>query len=139
MLELGAGYTYLHANAPPGTVRMLFGEWRLRLAAAFNMPRDFSLVADLAAAHAGNLGGTTQAITVFNFLFGPRYSLRGVSKRLCRMYRRWAAARRRCLVMLRCRTGWVRAFSVGGGVSTTLRPHFGWTIVEAESVGARAE
>jgi hypothetical protein len=29
------------------------------------------------------------------------------------------------------------AFSVGGGVSTTINRHFGWTIVEADWVGSR--
>jgi hypothetical protein len=47
----------------------------------FNMPRGFSIVADLTAVHAGSVSGTTQSITVFNYLFGPRYTFRNVSRR----------------------------------------------------------
>jgi len=29
------------------------------------------------------------------------------------------------------------AFSLGGGVTTTIKPHLGWTIVEADWIGSR--
>ena len=47
----------------------------------FNMPRGFGIVPDLAAVHTNTVGSTTQSITVFNYLFGPRYRFRPVFKR----------------------------------------------------------
>ena len=75
VLETSAGYIYLHANAPPGQCACFSANGGYG-SAVFNMPRGFSIVADLAAAHANTIGATTQSVTVFNYLFGPRYTFR---------------------------------------------------------------
>ena len=131
VLELGAGYTYVHANAPPALCGCFSANGGYG-SAVFNLPRGFSLVADLAAVHAGNIGGATQSITVFNYLFGPRYSLRGVSKRFVPYAQVLGGGSEEMSSYTAVQNRMGSAFSVGGGVSTTLRPHFGWTIVEAD-------
>ena len=45
-----------------------------------NLNRAVGLVADLSAAHASGINGTTEGLTVFNYQFGPRYSLRTHSR-----------------------------------------------------------
>jgi len=80
VLEASAGYTFLHANAPPGQCGCFSANGGYG-SVVLNMPRGFSIVADLAAAHATTIGSTAQTITVFNYLFGPRYTFRTVSRR----------------------------------------------------------
>jgi hypothetical protein len=78
-VELGFNYTYIRANAPPaacGGFSMNGGGGNL----VVNMPHGLSLVADLDATHASKINGTTQSITVFNYLVGPRYSYRTSSR-----------------------------------------------------------
>jgi hypothetical protein len=136
VLELGAGYTYLHANAPPAQCGCFSANGGYG-SAVFSLPRGFGLVADLAAAHAGNVGGTTQSITVFNYLFGPRYSLRGASKHFVPYAQALGGGQEEISSYAAVGTRMGAAFSLGGGVSTTLWPHFGWTIVEADWVQSR--
>ena len=74
-MEIGLGYTFLHANAPPGQC----GCFSLNggsLTWVVNMPRGFSIVGDFTGAHASKVNGTDQNIGLFDFVFGPRYTLR---------------------------------------------------------------
>jgi hypothetical protein len=136
VLETTLGYTYLHANAPPaqcGCFSANGGYGSL----VVNMPRGFSLVADLAAVHAGSIAGTTQSITVFNYLFGPRYSFRTLSRRFVPYAQALGGGSEEMSSYSAVQTLNGPAFSVGGGVTTTLAPHIGWTIVEADYVQSR--
>jgi len=74
-LEIGTNYDFFHANAPPGACgcfSMSGGGGTL----VFNAPHGISAVADLSGGHAGAVDGTSQNITLFNYVFGPRYSYR---------------------------------------------------------------
>jgi len=76
-LEIGANYDFFHANAPPGACgcfSMNGGGGTL----VFNTPYGISAVADLSGGHAGAVDRTSQNITLFNYVFGPRYSYRHV-------------------------------------------------------------
>lgn len=131
VLETTVGYAFLHVNAPPGQCGCFSANGGY-VSAVFNMPRGFSVVADLAADHTGAIGSTTQAITVFNYLFGPRYSFRQVSKRFVPYGQILGGGSQELSSYAAVHTVHGVAFSIGGGVTTTLRPHFGWTIVEAD-------
>ena len=47
----------------------------------YNVPGGFGFVADLSGGKASNVSGTPQSISLVNYLFGPRYSLRLGSSR----------------------------------------------------------
>ena len=135
-LEASLGYTFLHANAPPaqcGCFSANGGYGSL----VFNLPRGLSLVADLAASHANTIGATPQSITVFNFLFGPRYSFRTASKRFLPYAQVLGGGSEEMSSYTAVSTVMGKAFSVGGGVSTTIDRQFGWTILEANWVQSR--
>jgi hypothetical protein len=133
VLETSVGYTFLHANAPPGQCGCFSASGGYG-SAVFNMPHGFGIVADLTAVHASNIAGTTQSITVFNYLFGPRYSFRTLSKRFVPYAQILGGGSQELSNYTAVQNVNGAAFSVGGGVSTTLKPHFGWTIVEADWV-----
>jgi hypothetical protein len=133
VLEAGVGYTFIHANAPPGQCGCFSASGGYG-SVVFNMPRGFGVVADLTAVHANNIAGATQSITVFNYLFGPRYSFRTLSKRFVPYAQILGGGSQELSSYTAVQNVRGAAFSVGGGVSTTLKPHFGWTIVEADWV-----
>jgi opacity protein-like surface antigen len=135
VFETTLGYTYIHANAPPGQCNCFSANGGFG-SVVFNMPRGFSLVADLAAAHASNVGSTTQSITVFNYLFGPRYSFR-TSSRFLPYVQILGGGSQEFSNYASLNNPRGAAFSVGGGVSTTLNRHFSWTILEADWVQSR--
>jgi outer membrane immunogenic protein len=74
-LELGINYNYVRANAPPGgcgCFSMNGGNaW-----ASYDFTKSFSAVAEFSAQHAGNISATGEDLTLFSYLFGPRYTLR---------------------------------------------------------------
>src|ERR1700722_6662939 len=73
VVDVGLNYAYVGANAPPGVggcFSMNGGGGNL----VINMQHGVSLVADLQTTHANNINGTPQTITIFDYLFGPRYS-----------------------------------------------------------------
>jgi outer membrane immunogenic protein len=73
--ELGANYNYFHANAPPGQC----GCFSLNGGSAtvvYNLTSRWAAVADLTLGHANNVNNSGQNITIFNYLFGPRYTRR---------------------------------------------------------------
>jgi outer membrane immunogenic protein len=78
-LELGANYNYFHANAPPGQC----GCFSLNGGSGtvvYNINSHWSGVADLTIGHATNVDNSLQNITIFNYLFGPRYTRRTRSR-----------------------------------------------------------
>lgn len=134
-MEFGLDYTYLHANAPPaqcGCFSMNGGGGSL----VIHMPHGMGLVANLQGTHASRINGTTQTISVFDYLFGPRYTYRsggrytpygqvllGGSEELSN----YAFVQNRN----------VFAVSAGGGVSRVLTPHIAWNMVEVDYVYSR--
>jgi len=136
VLETSVGYTFVHANAPPGQCGCFSANGGYA-SGVINMPRGFSIVADLAAVHASTVGAATQSITIFNYLFGLRYRFRTVSKRFLPYAQVLGGGSQEFSSYTAVQNVSGAAFSVGGGVSTTLNRHFGWTIVEANWVGSR--
>jgi outer membrane immunogenic protein len=134
-IDLEFHYAYFHANAPPaecGCFSMNGGGANL----VINMPRGFSLVTDVTAAHASKIDGTEQNISILNFLGGLRYSYRSTKR-----FTPYAQ------VLLggseefsnEAFIGDKTAFAVsgGGGISRVLNRHFSWTIVEADYAYSR--
>jgi outer membrane immunogenic protein len=136
VLETSIGYTFIHANAPPGQCDCFSASGGFG-SAVFNTGHGFGIVADLNAIHAANIGGTSQSISVFNYLFGPRYSLRTLSERFTPYVQMLGGRSQESSNYAAVGTIAGSAFSVGGGVSTTLKPHLGWTIVEADWIQSR--
>jgi outer membrane immunogenic protein len=133
VLETSVGYTFVHANAPPGQCACFSANGGYG-SVVFNMPRGFALVGDLTAVHANNIGSANQSITVFNFLFGPRYTFRTISRRFLPYAQALGGGSEELSSYTAVQTVRGAAFSLGGGVSTPLNRHFGWTIVEADWV-----
>jgi hypothetical protein len=133
VLETSVGYTFIHANAPPGQCGCFSANGGYA-SVVFHVPRNFAVVADLAAVHANTIGSTSQAITVFNYLFGPRYTFRPVFKRYRPYGQILGGASQEFSSYATLQNPHGAAFSIGGGLSTTLAPHFGWTIFEADWV-----
>jgi outer membrane immunogenic protein len=135
VLEIGAGYAYFHANAPA----MKCGCFSLNGGNGFfivNAPHGMSLVADLSAAYANNINGTTQTVTIFNYLFGPRYSYRA-AHRFTPFVQALAGGAKEM-----SNYGYVQnvnafAASGGGGVNTVINRRIQWNIVEADYVYSR--
>jgi hypothetical protein len=73
-METFLGYTYVRANSatdvPAFSANGGGGQF------VYDFDKWFGAVADLGAVHNGNLGGNQLDSTFFNFLFGPRISLR---------------------------------------------------------------
>lgn len=134
-MELGFNYTYFHANAPPaqcGCFSMNGGGGTL----VMNMPRGVSLVADLEGAHASKINGTSQNVSIFNYMFGPRYSYRTPSRFTpygevlvggAEELSNYAFVQNRQAL----------AVSGGGGVSRVLNRHLAWNMVEVDYVYSR--
>jgi outer membrane immunogenic protein len=77
--EFGANYNYFHANAPPGQC----GCFSLNGGSGtvvYNITSRWAAVADLTVGHATNVDNSLQNITIFNYLFGPRYTRRMKSR-----------------------------------------------------------
>jgi hypothetical protein len=131
VLETSAGYIYVHANAPPGQCGCFSANGGYG-SAVFNMPHGFGIVADLAGVHTNTVGATNQSISVFNYLFGVRYRIRPVLKRYTPYAQALGGGSQELSSYAAVQNVRGAAFSLGGGVTTTLHPHFGWTIVEAD-------
>ena len=77
--EYGLNYNYFHANAPPGQCGcfMLNGG---SATVVYNITSTWAGVADMTLGHASNVNNTGQNITIFDYLFGPRYTRRMSSR-----------------------------------------------------------
>jgi peptidoglycan-associated lipoprotein len=78
-VEVSLGYSYLHANAPPGQCgcfNMNGGSG----AFAANLGRGFSVVADVGGYFQNNVVSSGRSFTMETFIFGPRYSFRHSKK-----------------------------------------------------------
>jgi hypothetical protein len=135
MLETSLGYSFIHANAPPGQCACFSANGGYG-SVVFNLPRSFSLVADLAAVHANGISNSTQSITVFNYLFGPRYSFL-TARRFVPYAQALGGGSQEFSNYAALNNPTGAAFSVGGGMSTAFSHHVGWTIVEADWVQSR--
>jgi hypothetical protein len=133
VLEVSAGYTYVYANAPPGQCGCFSANGGYG-SAAFGLPHGVSIVADLAAVHASTVGGTTQSITLFHYLFGARYTLRSHRTRLSPYVQALGGGAEEFSSYAAVQHVRGAAFSLGGGASVPIGTHFSWTMAEADWV-----
>jgi outer membrane immunogenic protein len=73
MFDVGAGYTYVHTNAPPGDCgcfSMNGGNGWL----GFHLGHGIAVVGEIAVQHASNIANTGADLTLTSFLAGPRYT-----------------------------------------------------------------
>jgi outer membrane immunogenic protein len=138
-LEVGLNYNYIHANAPPGECGC-FGLNGGSGTVIFNLRPSWSVMADLMLGHANNVSNadhtTTQNITIFNYLFGPRYTRRRSSRFVPYGEVLLGGAREDVNFDFTINRN---AFGLlaGGGVTTTIKPKIGFTIVEADWIYTR--
>jgi outer membrane immunogenic protein len=134
-VEIGLGYAYFHANAPPsgcGCFSLNGGAGSI----AVNATHGISFVVDLTGAHASQVNGTAQNITIFDYLIGPRYSFRSHSRYTPYVQGLLGGSTEYTNTVNLTNTS---AFAVSGGigVNTVLGRHWGWNIVEADYVYSR--
>jgi outer membrane immunogenic protein len=133
--ELGANYNYFHANAPPGQC----GCFSLNGGSGtfvYNLRPAWAAVADLTVGHATNVDNSLQNITIFNYLFGPRYTRRTSSRFVPYGEVLLGGAKEDVNFQFTINRN---AFGVlaGGGVTTRLNRRFGVTIVEGDWIYTR--
>jgi peptidoglycan-associated lipoprotein len=133
--ELGANYNYFHANAPPGQC----GCFSLNGGSGtfvYNLRPAWAVVADLTVGHATNVDNSLQNITIFNYLFGPRYTRRTSSRFVPYGEVLLGGAKEDVNFQFTINRN---AFGVlaGGGVTTRLNRRFGVTIVEGDWIYTR--
>lgn len=133
--QVGLNYNYFHANAPPGECGC-FGLNGGSATFFYNITPAWSAVADIALAHANNVDNTGQNITIFNYLFGPRYSLRTSSRFVPYGEVLLGGAKEDVNIEFDINRN---AFGIaaGGGVTTQIKPRLGFTIVQADWVYTR--
>lgn len=74
-MELGANYSFVRTNAPPGDCgcfSMNGGSGWI----AYNFKHGIALVGEVGSEHASEIDGTTAGLTMSSYLAGPRYSRR---------------------------------------------------------------
>ena len=75
LVEVGAGYNYVHTNAPPGgcgCFSLHGGSGWL----AYNFTSAFAAVGEIGVQHASNVNNTGTDLTLTSYLFGPRFAYR---------------------------------------------------------------
>lgn len=124
--EVAVSYNWIHANAPPGQC----GCFSLNggsVAFAYNWRPAWAAVADLTIAHSNNVNNTGQDITLIHYLFGARYTYRNRSRYVPYAQGLFGGAKENVNFQFDINRN---AFGLlgGGGVTTRLRDHMGWTI-----------
>ena len=134
-LEAGGNYNYFHANAPPGQCGC-FGMNGGSGTFLMNVTPKWSAVADIAYAHASNVNGTAQNITIINYLFGPRYTRRMRSRYVPYGQVLFGGAKEDVNFQFTINR---QSFGLlgGGGVTTRLKRKFGLTLIEVDYVYTR--
>jgi outer membrane immunogenic protein len=134
-LEFGANYNYFHANAPPGQCgcfSMNGGSGTM----VYNITDKWAGVADLTVGHATNVDGSLQNITIFDYLFGPRYTRRTRSRYVPYAQVMLGGAKENVNFEFTINRN---SFAVlaGGGVTTRLSSKFGMTLGEVDWIYSR--
>ncbi len=134
-LEVGANYNYFHANAPPGQCGC-FGLNGGSGTLLMNVTPKWSAVADITYAHANNVDGTAQNISIINYLFGPRYTRRMRSRFVPYGQVLFGGAKEDVNFQFTINR---QSFGLlgGGGVTTRVKRKFGLTLIEVDYVYTR--
>jgi outer membrane immunogenic protein len=130
--EIGFNYNYIHANAPPGQC----GCFSLNGGSStfvFNLKPQWAAMADITVAHSNNVNNTGQDITLIHYLFGMRYTKRNHTRYVPYAQALFGGAKEDVNFQFDINRN---AFGLlgGGGVTTRLRDHLGWTIGEVDWV-----
>ena len=131
-LELGANYNFFHANAPPGQCGCFSlngGSGTVLL----NVTPVWGVVADIMVGHATNVDDSLQNITIFNYLFGARYTRR-TSKRFVPYGEAMFGGAKEDVNFQFTINRNAFGLAAGGGVSTRLKGKFGLTAVQVDYV-----
>jgi peptidoglycan-associated lipoprotein len=134
-LEFGANYNYFHANAPPGQC----GCFSLNGGSAtvvYNITPKWAAVADLMIGHATNVDNSLQNITIFNYLFGPRYTRRMSSRYVPYGQILFGGAKEDVNFQFTINRNSFGLLA-GGGVTTRLKHKFGLTLGEVDWIYTR--
>jgi outer membrane immunogenic protein len=134
-LEFGASYNYFHANAPPGQC----GCFSLNGGSAtvvYNITPRWAGVADLTIGHATNVDNSLQNITIFNYLFGPRFTRRSQSRFVPYGELLLGGAKEDVNFQFTINRN-AFGFLGGGGVTTQLNRRFGLTLGEVDWIYTR--
>lgn len=134
-LEVGLNYNYIHANAPPGQC----GCFSLNGGSAVvlvNITPAWAAVGDVSYAQANNVVGTTQNITILNYLFGARYSRRNHTRFVPYGEVLFGGAKEDVNFNFTINRN-AFGLSGGGGVTMPLKRKFDWTIVQIDYVHTR--
>jgi hypothetical protein len=131
--EVGLGYNYRRANAPPGSCQCfsLNGGYA---SLTLNVARGLSLVADGSAAFADDVVDTQQSILVVNYLFGPRYSWRRDTHKVTPFGQALLGGSTELSDVAPVQHVSSFAFSLGGGVNARLTHRLGWNVGEVDWV-----
>jgi peptidoglycan-associated lipoprotein len=134
-LEFGANYNYFHANAPPGQC----GCFSLNGGSGtvvYNITAKWAAVADLMVGHANNVDNSLQNITIFNYLFGPRYTRRMSSRYVPYGEVLLGGAKEDVNFQFTINRNSFGLLA-GGGVTTRLKRKFGLTLGEVDWIYTR--
>ena len=134
-VEIGLGYVYFHANAPPsgcGCFSLNGGTGTV----ALNGRHGVSLVVDFSGAHAGGVNNTAENITIFDYLVGPRFSYRSHS-RFTPYLQAMMGGSTELTNVISLQNVSAFAASGGMGLNAVLGRRWGWNIIEADYVYSR--
>ena len=134
-MEAGFNYNYIHANAPPGQC----GCFSLNGGSAsftYNITPVWAGVADLTVAHASQVNGTAQDITIINYLFGARYTKRNHTRWVPYGQVLFGGAKEDVNFQFDINSQSLGIMG-GGGVTTRIRNHLAVTVVEIDYVYTR--
>jgi outer membrane immunogenic protein len=134
-IEVGADYNFVRANAPPGgcgCFSMNGGNAWI----SYGLSHSFSVVGEFSAQHAGDINGSGEDLTLFSYLFGPRYTLRKSERwqPFAQLLLGGAHASGTFEPAPSGASGSYNAFSMvaGGGLDVGLTPHIAVRAAEAD-------
>jgi outer membrane immunogenic protein len=134
-IEFGANYNYFHANAPPGQCgcfMMNGGSGTF----TYNVTDKWAAVADMTLGHANNVDNSGQNITIFDYLFGGRYTRRNHGRYAFYGQGMMGGAKEDVNFDFTINRQ-ALSFLGGGGVTTRLNPKFGLTLGEVDWIYSR--
>jgi len=135
LFQLGVDYNYVRANGPPGECGC-FSMNGGNIWAAYSFTHSFSAVAEFSGQHASNINSTGEDLTLFSYLFGPRYTLRKFDRWLPfgQVLLGGAHASGTFQPSLSGASGSYNSFSLvaGGGLDVSVTQHIGIRAFEAD-------
>ena len=129
-LEFGANYSWLHANAPAGNCGC-FSANSGSGDVVLNTPVAISAVGEVSGYHASRISGSTQNVTILNYLLGGRYTV-GSRSRLRLYGQALFGISHESSNYTYVQSANAFAFSLGGGVHVPVGRHLGINIVQAD-------